>query len=191
MALYGEPFIQDMLARVRRRYADLGHALGVEDVPGEHSSSGGADTHAAPLLGGLRLLVSIANGERHRTDDAVAEAEAALSRVLAALFGTAFDAQVRLPEALWATDLGVLVSRVRWWISADDLISISAAAILAFGENTQAHRMRIARAIESGALQWVPDPSVANPQQRKRVLRSEVERLRARKGLPNLSGDEG
>jgi hypothetical protein len=78
----------------------------------------------------------------------------------------------------------VVVSRARWWISIDDLITISNAAALAFGENSQASRMRIARAIDNGQLEWVPDPSVANPQQNRRVLRSQVERLRELSTLP-------
>lgn len=76
-----------------------------------------------------------------------------------------------------------MISRVRWWISVDDLITISNAAALAFGENTQANRMRIGRAIENGLLEWIPDPSVANPQQNKRVLRPQVERLRDQRRL--------
>ena len=73
---------------------------------------------------------------------------------------------------------------MRWWLSLDDLITISSAAALAFGENTQANRMRIARAIDGGLLTWVPDPSVANPQQNRRVLLPEVERLRDLRSLP-------
>jgi hypothetical protein len=45
--------------------------------------------------------------------------------------------------------------------------------------------MRIARAIDSGALDWVPDPSVANPQQNRRVLRSQVEQLRELRRIPD------
>jgi hypothetical protein len=76
-----------------------------------------------------------------------------------------------------------------WWVSVDDLITISNAAALAFGENTQANRMRIARAIDHGLLDWVPDPSVANPQQNKRVLRPQVERLRDQRRLPEQVND--
>jgi hypothetical protein len=73
---------------------------------------------------------------------------------------------------------------VRWLHSAEELITISNAAALAFGENTQANRMRIARAMERGLLAWIPDPSVANPQQNRRVLRSQVDRLREQSRLP-------
>ena len=58
------------------------------------------------------------------------------------------------------------------------------AAALAFGENTQANRMRISRAMDKGLLDWVPDPSVINPMQNRRVLRDQVERLRDMRSLP-------
>src|SRR4029079_4052391 len=97
------------------------------------------------------------------------------------------QAPTSLPADFWQTSLGVLVSRACWWAWAEDLITISNAAALAFGENTQANRMRISRAIDSGKLDWVPDPSVANPQQSRRVLRTQVERLRDLRRLPEAS----
>ena len=100
------------------------------------------------------------------------------------LFGNALQSKAIIPDDFWQTDIGILVSRARWWVSVDDLITISNAAALAFGENTQANRMRIARAIDNGLLEWVPDPSVVNPQQNKRVLRPQVERLRDQRRLP-------
>jgi hypothetical protein len=100
------------------------------------------------------------------------------------LLGNVLHSAITIPDDFWRTDIGIVVSRVRWWISVDDLITISNAAALAFGENTQAHRMRIARAIEHGLLEWVPDPSMANPQQNRRVLRPQVERLRDQRWLP-------
>lgn len=184
MAVFDDAFARAVLARVWRQYVTLGDALGLVQAREDGSRVNGRAWHeSSPLHDDMRLLVSIANGERTRTDEGVAEAGAALARVMDAFFGTAYGEGLLVPEALWDTRLGVLLSRVRWWISMDDLISISAAAILAYGENTQATRMRIARAIEHGTLQWVPDPSVANPQQRKRVLRSEVEQLHASQPL--------
>lgn len=175
MALIDEALAQQTVALVARRYQTLGAALG--RTPASPSPLGGGDAPGT-LLRDLRFLIAIANGEVVRTDERVTEAEAALARVADVLFGTAIGFPPRVPETFWGTAFGVVLSRGRWWVSIDDLITISAAATLAFGQNTQATRMRIARAIEHGALQWVPDPSVANPQQRKRVLRSEVERLR-------------
>ena len=143
----------------------------------------------------LRLLIRIANGEVERfqgtseeTRRFLAPIEDALQRVLDALLGSAWgnasSSPLVIPPDFWSSDIGVVAARVRWWLSLDDLITISNAAALAFGENTQANRMRIARAIDSGLLTWVPDPSVANPQQNRRVLLPEVERLRDLRSLP-------
>jgi hypothetical protein len=139
----------------------------------------------------LRLLLCIANGEMERlqgnseeTRAFLAPIEAALQRVLDALLGNAWGAPIVIPPDFWNSDIGIVATRVRWWLSSDDLITISNAAALAFGENSQANRMRIARAMDSGLLDWVPDPSVANQQQNRRVLRSQVERLRDLRSLP-------
>jgi hypothetical protein len=122
---------------------------------------------------------------RHKTSPATLQSiEAALQRLLMLLFGNAMHSYVAIPDDFWSTNAGILVSRVRWWLSVDDLITISNAAALAYGENSQANRMRIARAMEKGLLEWIPDPSVSNPQQNRRVLRSQVERLREQSRLP-------
>ncbi len=180
MALFDHRLAQEISMLVRQQYRKLGDALGgtckQEDLDQLNESS--------PLQRDLELLIGVANGKYHRTEEAVRHAEQALTRLLELLLGNALSSRVIIPDDFWKTDLGILVSRVRWWISVDDLITISNAAALAFGENTQANRMRIGRAIDSGFLEWVPDPSVANPQQNKRVLRPQVERLRDQRRLP-------
>lgn len=180
MALFDNTFIQETIAQVRQRYLELGVALGAS---GEQEDADQAD-EASSLLCDLKLLTGVANGEYHRTDEMVRQVELALARLLDVLLGNALHSKTVTPDHFWKTDIGVLVSRVRWWISVDDLITISNAAALAFGENTQANRMRIVRAIDNGLLEWVPDPSVANPQQNKRVQRPQVERLRDQRRLP-------
>ncbi len=137
------------------------------------------------LRSDLGTLIDVANGKHVRTDRKVEEAEEALRRVQEVLLGNALGARAQWPEGFWQSDLGVVVSRTRWWISMEDLITISNAAALAFGENSQANRMRIARAMDNGTLEWVPDPSVSNPQQNRRVLRSQVERMGALARLPD------
>lgn len=181
MGLFSEQLIDDVLTIVQRRYISLGRALGIDTT---QAIPGGA----APLREQLKLLIQVANGEIARsgamreTDRAV---EAALAALLDALTANALGLHVPLTDAFWQSDVGILASRVRWWLSADDLITISNAAALAFGENTQATRMRIARAIDAGQLDWFPDPSVANPQHNRRVLRPQVERLRDLRQLPS------
>jgi hypothetical protein len=174
MALFGETFAREVTSLVERRHAALGAALSAQPARDEQT----------PLQRDLKLLMAVANGEMHRTDAAVRRVELALGRVLDLLLGNALGTGATLPDDFWGTDVGVLVSRTRWWVSIDDLITISNAAALAFGENSQANRMRVSRAIDNGLLEWVPDPSVANPQQNKRVFRTQVERLRDLSRLP-------
>lgn len=170
MALFTSALVEEVTTLLERRRQILGQPVLAED---------------------LRLLIRVANGEVERfqgtseeTRRFLAPVEAALQRVLDALLSSAWSGPFVIPPEFWASDIGVVAARVRWWLSLDDLLTISNAAALAFGENTQANRMRIARAIDSGQLTWVPDPSVANPQQNRRVLRSEVERLRDLRSLP-------
>lgn len=180
MALFDARLTLEIITRVRQRYLELGAALGETCA---HEAAG-QSSEPSELERDLKLLISVANGECQRTDEAVRLVEAALTRVVDLLVGNALRSTARIPDDFWKTDIGIVISRVRWWISVDDLITISNAAALAFGENTQATRMRIGRAIENGLLEWIPDPSVANPQQNKRVLRPQVERLRDQRQLP-------
>lgn len=184
MALFDEALIQEITALARQRYQELGKALG--EVESEQDGKRHLNKQSE-LYRDLALLIEIANGKHARGSapgELLEQIELALQRLLDVLLGNPLRAHVTIPDAFWQSSMGILVSRARWWVSAEDLITISNAAALAFGENTQAHRMRIARAIDHGLLAWVPDPSVANPQQNKRVLRSQVERLRAQRSLP-------
>ncbi|MEM7126505.1 MAG: hypothetical protein AAF702_09280 [Chloroflexota bacterium] len=183
MALFDQTLIVEICTQVAQHYEALGAALGQSGQP--------IDTcrlaPTAPLVEHLTRLISIANGEQIRGEASkadVAQVEATLTQVQLMLFGNPMQSSINLPVDFWQTDTGILFSRVRWWLSADELITISNAAALAFGENTQAARMRIVRAIDSGQLDWVPDPSVANPQQNRRVLRPQVERLAAQRRRP-------
>ena len=183
MALFNEALVQEATALVRRRCNELAVALGHAPLVENEDLSG----KQAPLATNLRLLIEIANGEQTRGEASPAfvdQVEIALQAVRDALFGNALHTPITIPDEFWSSEIGVLCSRVRWWISVDDLITISNAAALAFGENTQATRMRIVRAIDNGLLDWIPDPSVANPQQNRRVLRTQVERLRDQRQRP-------
>ena len=182
MALFTETFVQETIARIAEWQRTIATALGYPISTGAPAVTG-----PSPLHQKLSLLVSVANGElthSKTTKATVQEVEEALQEVLTLLLGNPLHSKPQPPADFWQTEVGVLVSRVRWWLSVDDLITISNAAALAFGENSQANRMRIARAMDRGLLEWVPDPSVANPQQNRRVLRPQVERLREQSRLP-------
>ena len=186
MALFDDKLAQDIVALVWQRYQDLAVVL---EEPHRHERSDQLDAgqleEQSALHRDLTLLIAVANGAYHRTDALAREVELALTRVQDVLLGNALHTTATIPGDFWKTDMGVVVSRARWWISVDDLITISNAAALAFGDNTQANRMRIARAMDQGLLDWVPDPTVANPQQNRRVLRPQVERLRDQRRLPD------
>ena len=182
MALFTEKFTKEMLECVTVWHQTVATALGHPAT-----ASAIAATSPNPLQQKLTLLISVANGELTHsrvTKATVQEVEETLQEVLTLLLGNPLHLKAQPPADFWQTELGVLVSRVRWWLSVDDLITISNAAALAFGENSQANRMKIVRAIDNGLLDWIPDPSVANPQQNRRVLRPQVERLRDQRRLP-------
>lgn len=176
MPLFSPADAAAVVALFRTQHHALAHALGY------HTEPVADDGPESPLARDVLRLVGVANGIYDRTETNVRRAELALERLTALVQPTALQTRIALPDAFWHTTLGVLLSRARWWVSADDLITISNAAALAFGENTQANRMRITRAVDRGELEWVPDPSVANPQHNCRVLKSQVERLRAMRG---------
>jgi hypothetical protein len=180
MALFNDTLAQEITALVQQHYQELGTALGEQPTQENSDQLDGPSS----LQRDLKLLIGIANGEYHRKDILVHQVEQALTHLQELLLGNALHSHATYADGFWQTDTGILVSRVRWWISVDDLITISNAAALAFGENSQANRMRIARAIDNGLLEWVPDPATFNPQQNRRVLRSQVERLRELSRLP-------
>jgi len=188
MALFDQQIIHEIYTKIAQQKAAISQAL--DEMKGGETKQQNADSpiaRDAPLTQNLNLLIRIANGEKVRTEATKADAkqvEAALQQVQDALFSNAMQTRAIIPNEFWQTNIGVLLSRVRWWLSADELITISNAAALAFGENTQANRMRIVRAIDSGQLDWIPDPSVANPQQNRRVLRPQVERLGEQRRRP-------
>ncbi|KPL90369.1 hypothetical protein [Herpetosiphon geysericola] len=179
MALFDHKLAEEITALVLQRYRSLGHALGATTLA-EEAAAETAFQH------NLNLLIEVANGRHMRNEIMLRRIELALEQLLDLLLGNALQSKAVFPEDFWQSEIGILVSRTRWWLSAEDLITISNAAALAFGQNNQANRMRIARAIDNGLLDWVPDPSVANPQQNRRVLRSQVERLRDLSRLPEL-----
>ncbi|MCX6048480.1 MAG: hypothetical protein NT075_25535 [Chloroflexi bacterium] len=183
MALFNDKLIQKVTALIHDQQQILHNALGQSPMLADTT-----DVEApSPLQSDLRLLIQVANGayaRTHATGADVQRIELALQHLLALLLGNPLQYPVTIPDDFWQTEIGILVSRVRWWISADELITISNAAALAFGENTQANRMRITRAMDKGQLAWIPDPSIMNPQQNKRVLRPQVEQLRDQRQLP-------
>ncbi len=180
MALFNESLTAEILKLIKTRCDKFTEALGEESSSSEQAGNNPHQT----LREDMKLLIAVANGEHSRTNIMVMRVEHALKRVLDLLLGNSMQTTPALFDGFWDTDIGIVVSRARWWISVDELITITNAAALAFGENTQANRMRISRAMDKGLLDWVPDPSVTNPMQNRRVLRDQVERLRDLRSIP-------
>ena len=179
MALFNDTLTAEIVKLVSARFEKFGEALG------EKSSAEISDNNeSVSLREDMKLLIAVANGEITRTSVMTLRVEHSLKRVLNLLLGNSLQPNPAFFEGFWDTDIGIVVSRARWWISVDELITITNAAALAFGENTQANRMRISRAMDKGLLDWVPDPSVTNPMQNRRVLRDQVERLHDLRSLP-------
>lgn len=111
----------------------------ITTLVGQQQESGAILGQPSTFQHDLELLIGVANGEYQRKDTTVRKVELALTHVLEHVRRN----NATFSDGFWQTDLGILVSRARWWISVDDLITISNAAALAFGENTQANRMRI------------------------------------------------
>lgn len=186
MPLFQHTDADEILAEIDAHFRVLARALSVQvehDSDSDDDDDSFSHSHRAtsPLHRDLLRLIGVANGQFDRTDANVRRAELALQRVMRAVSAPLASTRAPLPNTFWDTTLGVLVARTRWWISSDELLTISNAAALAFGENTQPNRMRITRAIDRGELESFPDPSAANPQHNKRVLKAEVLRLGARR----------
>ncbi len=181
MPLFSPSDADAIVLLFRGQYEQLARALSPSNADALDALPPAHESIDSQLHRDVQRLIGVANGAFERTDTNVRRAELALDRVMALLQPKAMQTRIPMPDEFWQTTLGVLVSRARWWVSADDLITISNAAALAFGENTQANRMRITRALDRGELDWVPDPSIANPQHNKRVLRAQVEHLGARR----------
>jgi hypothetical protein len=147
---FADPYACQILGLVL--YPAIGRALGRPTLEQTDESD-----QSSRLYRDVLLLIEVANGAHDWTDAQVRHVELALTRVRALLVVNVLQTHVPLPEAFWQTNLGVIVSRASWWVLAEDLITISNAAALAFGENNQANRMHISRAINSGVLDWVPE----------------------------------
>lgn len=92
------------------------------------------------------------------------------------------DAPVH-PEAIVSREIGGgylagnEMHRTMSLVKADDLITITTAAEILYGENTQSKRVMVSNDIYEGYLQPFTDRSEANPQKSKRVSKRQVLRL--------------
>lgn len=149
----------------------------------------------APLYRDIQLLVRAANGEierDHASEDLLDEILAAVQQVRDDLQRPPSGAGLfTLTDEFSQTPLGRMLQRVEFWLARPDLITLSEAAALYTGQADLNGLKVIQRLIakreqrnydqkgKQTGLQVIIDPFEQNPQHNKRVLRSEVERIKA------------
>ncbi len=94
-------------------------------------------------------------------------------------FSILSDRMIRAVADMYGPRFGLLLSGWKAMATIGRYSRVSAKDVCA---HTTVAPDKITRAVDRGELEWVPDPSVANPQHNCRVLKSQVERLRAMRG---------
>lgn len=128
----------------------------------------------SPLADQLVEIARLATGDLPATPDNVGVVAEGIQMVMERLFSSPVLGAYDVPAAFWQTPLGAMINRALFVIQGDALITVSEAASLR-GVTTQTISGHIAR----GNLRAFVDPAEPNPQRSTRVLRSEVEALRA------------
>jgi hypothetical protein len=103
MALFDEALVREITGLVRKRYEELGAALGEQS---EQEGSSKLD-ESSVLQRDVRLLIGVANGEYRRTDALVREIEMVLTRLMDLLLGNALRGRATMPDDFWHTDIGM------------------------------------------------------------------------------------
>jgi hypothetical protein len=129
----------------------------------------------SPLGENIKALVAYANGQEVADDFLIPEM---IQSTCEALFGQAFTYSYHIPPHFWGSELGqvILLSQVR--TRGDELLTLTEATVLLYGQQTDVNIRKIGRLIASGKLTGYLDPSEKNPRRQRRVSRQEVERLK-------------
>lgn len=131
----------------------------------------------SPIGEQIATLCRIANGEitRDGNDELAGEVMEMTQSIAETLYSTPLEYSYSIPNEFWRTELGQVIMLAQMWARGDELITISEAAEILYGENTQAARMRVKRMIERGDLTCYVDADESNPQRETRLSRNEVE----------------
>jgi len=129
----------------------------------------------SPLHEIITTLVKVANGKTEGQNPG--EVMEMCQDIAETLYSVPLENAYTIPPHFWETDMGQVILRAQIWASGDELITISDAAELVHGENTQNNRMKIQRAIKRGDLTAYVDKAEPNPQRSTRVSKREVESL--------------
>lgn len=125
----------------------------------------------SPLNDQIEEICQAANG-----GDCVPWLAETIQSVCESLFAPPASYAYTIPDSFWGTPLGQAILHAQLNHLGDELITISEAARLAFGQNTHANRMKIQRRIASGALTRYIDPDDPNPTHAARLSRAQVEK---------------
>lgn len=136
--------------------------------------------YQGPVVEEIALLCRVANGDidRESADEFfVGEIMETTQGLAELLYTPPGEYGYRIPSEFWCTDLGQVIIRAQVWCRGDDLLTLSEAAELAFGKNSQKNRMRLKRMVNRGDLTEYFDPHETNPTHRTRVSRLQIEAL--------------
>lgn len=133
-----------------------------------------------PLRTEIEELCRVANGEIDRAavdGDFVMDTHQLLQDI-AELCAWWWDSSYDIPQSWRETPLGRAWDAARYWLMSDDMITLSAAAMLLYGRSEPAYLNKIDRMIEQQKLSAYIDPAEGNPRRARRVLASEVKALK-------------
>lgn len=125
------------------------------------------------LADSLAEIARAADGEGPLPEQVAGEVQECIQDLCERLFSSPLLAGYEIPEEFWETPLGAMTARALFRARGDELITITEAAEL-LGLTVSAVSQYLVR----GQLTGYPDPWEPNPARRRRVLRSDVERLK-------------
>ena len=146
-----------------------------------------------PLEDQIQVFEQIAQGKisRDQADPAfVAEVEEAVDQLLVMLCVPP-DVEDRTIEALsravWTrSPLSFLLAEVTWWLYQQDLITLSEAAQILFGDTNTNAFYRLGQLFEEGALTPYINPHEGNPRYAGRVRCSQVRLVKQEQDRPEV-----
>lgn len=204
MALFDKQQIgMEVVSAILTYYRAVASALFIGGPQDLFDGNPGQAFEGAPLMKMVSLLVQVANGEiQHDGIDVtqLQEIMDAQQRVVDLLCVPPFTvapfhpekAPIQsIPKAFWQTSIGMVVARVQFWLHRDSLISLTEAVVYLYGQEAgNAGMQKLQRLLdkheqgEDGGLQAWPDPTAQSRQRSRKVLLSDVQRLKEWITLP-------
>lgn len=136
-----------------------------------------------PLRAEIDLLCRAANGEIDRADasaETIGEIQE-LIQDIAELTSPYWTAFYTIPADWRETDLGRAWDAARYWLMSADMISLADAARLLYDAADAADLNKLDRLVQRGDLTEYIDPTESNPRRARRILKSDVQHLLAKR----------